>query len=269
MKELKISQLMDDYTDNEVCIEGETLVDNAELKGLVLEQVKTKRKVKPLFKVLIAAAAAATVCVAGVAVVGSDFKSGSFTTGSGIQFEYEVHENGSSTYARLDYIDTLTTEDGRLYLNTEDITIDITDLTDEKTPYIYTYTNSGTGEDAYIIAVGTPAHYEFADLFRVEGIGWIGHGCINGSGMNSIRVNITQYPELKEFEPSRGDPAFSADRWIDIEYNNFHRHQGYRDENGDYMSIDDNHVIVPMIPETENCSVAWFISAIDQLDLLP
>ena len=131
--ELKISRLMDNYVDNEVCIEGDTWVDNEELKGLVLEQAKTKQRMKPLFKGLIAAAVAATVCVAGVAVVGSDFKSGSFITGSGIEFEYELRENGSTTSAYLDYLDTLTTEDGGLYLNTGDITVDITDPTDEDT----------------------------------------------------------------------------------------------------------------------------------------
>lgn len=267
MKELKISQLMDSYVDNEVCIEGETLVDNEELKGLVLGQAKTKGQIKPLFKGLIAAAVAATVCAAGVAVVGSDFKSGSFITGSGIEFEYELREDGYTIYAHLDYMDTLTAEDGRLYLNTGDATVDITDLTDEDTPYIYTYTNAGTGEDAYLIAVGTPEHYEFVDLFHVEGLRWMGWGCINGSGMNAIRAEITQYPEVKEFEPSHGDPAHYADRWIDMEYNNSHRHIGYRNENGDYKSIDDNHLIIPMFPETDSCPMAWFISAIDQIDL--
>ena len=272
MKEIEITELMREYTDDEFNIEGENAADHEKVTESVMAQVKPKKKAKPLFKVLVAAAAAATVCVAGVAVVGSDFLSGSFTSGSGVKFKYEVSDDGSrySYEASLDYRGTLTAEDGRLHLNTGDETIDITDLTDEKTPYIHSYTNPGTGDDAYLIAVGTPAHYEFVDLFRVDGIGWVGFGCINGSGMNRIAVDITYYPQPGEFDLYDGDHEFFAESRARISYDVAHDHYGYLDENGVYVYVNDDNETVPLFDEIRRsgCSEVWLIDAMEQLDLI-
>ena len=266
-REYKISELMENYTDNEFFVEGEQTVDTEKAVRELLAQVNPKKRMKPLFKVLIAAAAA--VFVLAGAVIGSDLLSGSFTSGSGIEFEYEVSEDGFGYTAYLHYTDTLTAEDGRLYLNVYEETIDITDLCDRTTPYIHTYTNPGTGEDAYIIAVGTPVFYEFVDLFYVEGMGWIGNGCINGSGMDSIRLQITQFPHLIEFKAPDGSSAILADRWMEMSYYSAHEHHGYRDENGDYVDFNANGEIVPMLPEAwrDDCLEAWLLSALEQLDL--
>ena len=269
-KELDITRIMDDYTDNEFGIEGEQAVDTEKAVTDLLAQVQPKKKkMKPIFKVLIAAAAA--VFVLAGAVVGSDLLSGSFTSGSGIEFKYEIdgEGNGFGYEAHLNYMDTLTVENDRLYLNVYDEAIDITDLCDRTTPYIHTYTNPGTGEDAYIIAVGTPVFYEFVDLFYVEGLGWIGNGCISGSGMDHIEVSVREFPELIDFEARDGYPPFLVDRYVEITYDNSHRHQGYRNENGEYVSFNDNDEIVPMLSETwqEDCLDAWLISALDQLEL--
>ena len=268
MKEYRISELMENYTDNEFFVEGEQTVDTEKTVTDLLAQVKPKKRMKPLFKALIAAAAA--VFVMAGAVVGSDLLSGAFTSGSGIKFKYEIDEEGNRIQweAHLDYMGTLTTEDGRLYLNTGEETFDITDFTDEETPYIYSYTNPGTGDAAYLIAIGTPEHYEFVDLFHVEQIGWLGFGCINGDGMHGIEVKIRQFPELREFGALTDSPVFFADRWLEICYDNCHGHDGFRDENGNYMSINENDEIVPMLSETWDGLDAWLISALDQLDLL-
>lgn len=63
MKELKISELMNDYTDNELFLEGQQTVDAEKAIKAVTERIspKKKTKVKPLFKALIAVAAAAAL----------------------------------------------------------------------------------------------------------------------------------------------------------------------------------------------------------------
>ena len=269
MRKIDITELMDNYTDNEFNIGGETGVEAEKVVSAVLPQVRAKKKVKPIFKVLIAAAAAAFV-LAG-AVVGSDFLSGSFTSGSGIKFKYEIDEDGKGGgyEARLDYEGTLTTEDDRLYLNTGGETIDITDLTDEETPYIYSYTNPGTGDDAYLIAIGTPTHYEFVDLFHVERWGWIGFGCINGNGMDYIEVSTVEFPESKEFKPAEDCPIFFSDKYAHISYDGFSDYSFYRGENGDYMCINERNETTMMLSEAENVPGSWIVLALDQLDLLP
>ena len=273
MKEYRISELMENYTDNELFLEGEQTVDTEKAVSELLAQVKPKKRIKPVFKVFIAAAAAVSV-LAG-AVVGSDFLSGSFTSGSGVKFKYEVSDDGSDCgyEAYLHYRGTLTTENDRLYLKTGDETVDITDLTDEKTPYIHSYTNPGTGDDAYIIAVGTPTHYEFVDLFRVEGIGWVGFGCINGNGMNHIDVEIDHYPKPFQFDLYDGDPEFFTESILRISYNVAydvaHEHLGRLDENGVYVCINDDNEIVPLFSEIRKsgCPEMWLINAMEQLDL--
>lgn len=268
-KEYEITELMRDYTDDEFNIEGENAADTDKVAESVMARVKEKKRIKPMYKVLIAAAAAASV-LAG-AVVGSDFLSGSFTSGSGVKFKYEVSDNGSrySYEAFLDYRGTLTAENGRLYLNTGEETVDITDLTDEKTPYIHSYTNPGTGDDAYLIAVGTPTHYEFVDLFRVEGIGWVGFGCINGSGMNRIDVEIDHYPKPVSFDLYDGDPEFFTESILRISYGVAHDHRGCLDENGVYVCVSDDNEIVPLFSEIRKsgCPEVWLINAMEQLDL--
>ncbi|MCH5200362.1 MAG: hypothetical protein J1F60_05315, partial [Oscillospiraceae bacterium] len=56
-KELDITKIMDDYTDNEFFVEGEQAVDTEKAVGELLAQVRPKKRMKPIFKVLIAAAA--------------------------------------------------------------------------------------------------------------------------------------------------------------------------------------------------------------------
>lgn len=63
MKEVKISELMSSYTDNEFQIEGEQTVDTEKAVKAVSQRIssKQKTKVRPLFKALIAVAAAAAL----------------------------------------------------------------------------------------------------------------------------------------------------------------------------------------------------------------
>ena len=186
-KEIKITELMREYTDEEFNIEGENAADTEKVLESVMGQVKPKKRIKPLFKVLIAAAAA--VCVAGGTVAASAFISkGTVTTAAGGYFAFDIQEDGSWKGGGSigNQVDVVTMEDGRLYFNLNGKSTDITDLVDRTTPYIYSATVPETGEPSYIIAGGTPEEYGFVDLVYVEGIGWEGDGNINGDPVNSM-----------------------------------------------------------------------------------
>lgn len=193
MKKYEITELMRDYTDDEFNIEGENAADSDRVVENVLGQVIHKKKAKPLFKVL--AAAAAAVCLMGGTVAAASLLiSGHFTTAAGNDITFEIHENGWSGTGTMKGFDTLVTSaEGRLYFNLNGESTDITDITDRKTPYIYSYTIAETGEPAYIIAGGTPEDYGVVDMYYIEGTGWEGHGAVNGDTAGSaVRVTVDE-----------------------------------------------------------------------------
>ena len=176
MKELKISQLMDDYVDNEVCIEGETLVDNEELKGLVLGQAETKRKVKPLFKgLIVAAVAACLVGVAGastIAVISSKYTS---VLGSEIEYNLQAYPDRWQIWTvGLDRILPVTMEAERLFFNADGEKSDITDIINENTPYIHKSVNA-EGYPCWQITGGTLDDYGYLEIYQ-NSEGWKADG---------------------------------------------------------------------------------------------
>lgn len=176
MKELKISQLMDDYIDNEVCIEGETWVDNEELKGLVLEQTGKRRRSKSAFK--IAATVAAAVCLAGavgaaaVAVISSSYTS---VLGSEIEYDMQSYPDRWQIWTvGLDRVLPVTMEAERLFFNAGGEKPDITDIINENTPYIHKSVNA-EGYPCYQITGGTLDDYGYLEIYQNEG-GWKADG---------------------------------------------------------------------------------------------
>ena len=271
MKELKISELMDDYVDNEVCIEGETWVDNEELKSLVMEQVKSKRKIKPLFKGLIAAAAVVGVCFAGAVVASQMSGSGSIITDIGATVNYTIDEDGS--WDRLEYLgdgeDVFTLDNGRLYLKTNGEKTDITDLIDRETPYIYSYTNPENGYENYIIAGGTTEEYGFVDLTHVSTYVWLGCGENYGiphpiglRGFNTITVLI-------DFTIDR-DPERLDDRYFQTIYDGYHAYdeEGNIKEGTGLAHHHDNTIRGIPSPEERDCPDAWLLNALEQIGLI-
>ena len=53
---------------------------------------------------------------------------------------------------------------GRLWFTADGQELDITDLVDEDTPYIYTRTDPGSGTTGYIIVGGTPENFGWAEF---------------------------------------------------------------------------------------------------------
>ena len=163
--EIKISRLMDTYTDNEFFIQGESEVNMDTVKNNVIEKAAgTKRRIKPLVKVLIGVAAAA-ILAAG-ATASRIVTRGGYTTPTGISLNYwwsEGEWSGDMSIAE-DREHPIKVEEGnRLMFVADGQHIDITDLVDENTPYIYTYKNSA-GDDCYIVVGGAAGDYGYIEM---------------------------------------------------------------------------------------------------------
>ena len=263
-KEIEITELMREYTDDEFNIEGENAADTEKVVESVMAQVKPKRKIKPLFKVLIAAVAA--VVLAGAVTAGTLVLSGSFTSALGREVDFSVSDDKRSVslVGSLDVSreQAIKKEDGRLYFTVGDQHTDITDLIDRQTPYIYSYTNAESGTDVYVIAGGTPDEYGFVELYYMESIGWYGLGWANELVDSNISVMLFYpLPSQQKYEHVQGYANFYVNYII------------YDDINGNRM-LDKNenevyhdHSFLDQMPETwrEDCHEAWLFSALEQL----
>ena len=174
--ELDITRIMDDYTDNEFGIEGEQAVDTEKAVGELLAKVKPKKTIRiSFFKVLIAAAA--LVCL--TAIVGFTY----------LTYEWSIAGNsivlsqqGNTTSYKMTFDGKkmehpIRLEDNRVIFTYEGEETDITDLIDEETPFIYTYTNPATGWEGYIIAGGGTEDLGYANVYYLgEGLDYEAFG---------------------------------------------------------------------------------------------
>lgn len=174
MKKIDITELMDNYTDNEFNIGGEAGVEADKVVSAVLPQVKQRKKVKPLFKVIVAAAAA--VVLAGTAVGVTAGVGHFFHTPTGTYIEYHNVENYPSALSvKFDTnseISPIELRDGKLWFICDGQEIDLTGLIDEETPYIYTYENEDSGENSYVVVGGTVEEYGYANIFTINDDRW-------------------------------------------------------------------------------------------------
>ena len=182
MKEFEITELMREYTDDEFNIEGENAADTDKVLNSVMLQVKPKKKVKPLFKALIAAAAAVVLAVTATAA--TIVISGGYKTATGLDVSYwaegdysgwSISSNGEHPVAPIEL-----DENNRLVFTADGQNVDITDLVDDNTPYIYSYTNS-EGNACHVVVGGVLGDYGYIDLIPIQlqdgSVGWnvIGH----------------------------------------------------------------------------------------------
>ena len=251
MKEYEITELMRAYTDDEFGIEGENAADTDKVVESVMGQVTAKKKVKPLLKVIAAAAAAAVLTGATVLAVTLN---GSFTTITGQQVDYEMDGDiGNIRVTPGEYKNVITLENGRLYFTTRNERTDVTELVNRDTPYILPYTNADTGKDAYLIAGGTPDNYGYVDLTYIADFGWHGAGFLNGDSTKSI---IT----------SAGDGWFMV---VCSDYDDTNGN-GRFDPDTDTFFPGHNHGGKDTLPFNwrSECDEAWLIDALEQLDLI-
>lgn len=191
-REIDITMLMDNYTDNEFNIGGEPAVEADKVVSAVLPQVKQKKKVKPLFKVI--AAAAAAVVLAGTTAATAFTIKGGYTTSTGAEVSYEFGENHGIWNISHGAEEVLRVEEGnRLMFVADGQYIDITDLVDENTPYIYSYENSN-GDTCYIAAGGAAGDYGYVSMIPIpmseDYVGWDE----NGYNVQVPREQRKEYP---------------------------------------------------------------------------
>lgn len=149
MKRLEISKLMDEYQDNEFFPEGESASSIQAIKDRVLPQVKGKRSHKKLWVV---GALAAVMAV----LVGAGYPFKFIQTLAG---EMTVGPFSDGTVAHFADKEPIVLKDGRIWFIANNEHIDITDLIDEETPYIYDGCDPENGITDYIIVGGTPENY--------------------------------------------------------------------------------------------------------------
>ena len=160
MKRLEISRLMDEYTDTEFFPEGGSAADADAVKARVLAQAAPAQKA-PMprkKKALLAAALAAALVV----LIGAGFPYIQYRLVDGL-LSFEQTSNGWATSFSPN-LHAVKLEDGRLYFNQGDgQRVDITDLMNEETPYIYDGSDPDDGMKYYIIMGGTPESYGFLE----------------------------------------------------------------------------------------------------------
>lgn len=167
MKRLRISRLMDEYTDTEFFPTGGSVVSPEAVKDRVLAQAmakaptRRKQKMPRKKKILLAVAlAAALVLLMGA---GYPFFQRQLVNGS-LSF-WQDEQGKHISYEQRD--DIIEEEDGRLYFAPEDgQRLDITGLVSEETPYIYDGSDPDTGLTYYIIMGGTPECYGWLTWIR-------------------------------------------------------------------------------------------------------
>ena len=157
MKRLRISKLMDEYTDTDFFPTGGSAVSPERIKTRVLAQAmaaapaRRKQKMPRKKKVLLAAALAAALVL---------------LMGAGYPFFQHLLINGELSFRQtadgkitsfVEYGPVMEAEEGRLYFVPKDgQRVDITGLASEDTPYIYDGSDPEAGLTYYIIMGGTP-----------------------------------------------------------------------------------------------------------------
>lgn len=183
-RKVDISRLMDAYEDTEFMPEEEILVDTERIKREVIKTVKGKRRTSRRVAI-VAAALCACLALAGwtygeriyqllsgqTMEVGGGGGIGSIT----VDLTDGLDDNGDPTIIAL--------EEGRLWFVAGEERVDVTDLVDEETPYVWTQWMED-GSLHYIIVGGTPEDYGWSEGMKFP------DGSGGGSGMLHSREDI-------------------------------------------------------------------------------
>ena len=121
------------------------------------EATGISQKRKPLRIALLPAILATMVLLMGAAGVSTIYN---LLVGYGVvQDEHQFSVDFSTEDAPV------AIEEGHLWFIADGQHIDITDITDEETPYIYTTVNPDTSRPSYIIVGGTPENFGYAEIW--------------------------------------------------------------------------------------------------------
>lgn len=154
--QLRISKLMDEYTDTEIFPTDGSTADPETVKGWVLANAVQSGK-KRMFgrKKLVLAGTLAAIMVI---LIGAGFPYiQHHLVGGTLTFE---HTSDGRITSFVHNSEVVKCEDGRLIFTRNDgQRIDITDLVNEETPYIYDGSDPDTGMIYYIVMGGTPESF--------------------------------------------------------------------------------------------------------------
>ena len=194
LRKVDISELMDAYEDTEFLPEEDMSVNTDKIKQEVTNIVKEKRRTGRKL-ILLAAALAACLALAGWAWGERVYQ---FISGATLSTGGNPGDIiGSATVVMSDGLDDsgrptiIALEEGRLWFVATGERIDVTNLVDEATPYVWTQRQED-GSLHYILVGGTPEDYGW-----YEGVEFP-DGSGGGSGFLHSRADLSQTEKLEE-----------------------------------------------------------------------
>ncbi len=145
-------------------------------KAALLQALTERKRARRPVRVLRTALIAAALCLALVGTVFAAeqiMERAGFVPGGWLS---SVWSDEKGSHETIDWpdgsADPVEVRDGRLWFTADGQEVDITDLVDEDTPYIYIITLEDGGLD-YVIAGGTPENYGYAEVvFGQDGTGY-------------------------------------------------------------------------------------------------
>lgn len=178
---MRISEIMDNYTDNEFLIEGQQAVSSDEIAAGVMDKIKVKKPLKLKAKILIIAAAVVTLA----GIMGAAINDAFFTD----QLGNEISHFGawSSTYGDMipPYTIVESEEGKKVFFTANNEYIDITDYINRGENYYYYFSevDNQTNEYPAILCVGgTIDDMGFGEYYV--------HCDFNGSGIAASNVGV-------------------------------------------------------------------------------
>lgn len=214
MKRLRISELMDEYVDNEFFPQGGRTADVQAVKAQVLAQAApAKKRRMPRRKKLLLAAALAVGCALCVAA-GLPTTVYHLATGGTVTVQ-----RGPDGYASYDFsnqfpAEPVVLEGERLWLAINGERTDITGLIDMETPYIVEGADPESGLSNYLIVGGTPEDFGYCSYQETATGGYAGGGT---GGCYTPYCTIDGVPyDVRDLTPeqyAQRDPGGDYDEW--------------------------------------------------------
>lgn len=188
MKQIEISEIMDEYVDNDLFFDGESEINTEAVKSKTFGKIQglsiaPKKKIKRPAKI-IAAVAAAALCLSAVSVA-ADLPERFFGSIRGKTNAVVTLNRGNINWDFDDVTDPFEYRNGRIIFTAMGGEEDITDLIDDETPYIASYVSYETGLTNYIAIGGEPGHtgfQEFINFGTEEEPCWSGYGVFAQKG---------------------------------------------------------------------------------------
>ncbi len=214
MKRLKISKLMDGYTDEEFFPDGGETANPETVKARVLARVKVPvKKRTPQWK---AALLAAALAVGALLSIAAGLPTTVYHLVTGGTMTIQEGPNGYKSYDFTNQFpaEPVVLEEGRLWLVLDGGRTDITDQIDMDTPYIVEHTDPESGLSNFLIVGGTPEDYGYCSYQEDPSGGFAGGGT---GGCYTPYCTIDGVPyDVRDLTPEQHkqrDPDGDYDEW--------------------------------------------------------